>query len=279
LAQDDSWIGSTQEYRQQYFYDSVNRLTESKEKYGTSLASTAYDIKYRYDTFGNREQRSADNSGNSAIVQKWVESCDYNIANNRFISTGSTPVGYDAAGNATSDAKFRNMLFGYDANGRQNYSAQLNGSGPVTAIFDGAGQRVATKTGDYLSVSVYDAGGKLAAEYAQTTAPTTANVDYITPNYQGSTAVVADNAGAVKSRHDYLPFGEEIAAGVGSRTTGKMFNGNDNVRQKYVGMETGDATGLSHTLWRKDDNWSGRWTSPDPYGGSMSTANARYINR
>ena len=38
------------------------------------------------------------------------------------------------------------MLFGYDANGRQNYSAQLNGSAPATAIFDGAGQRVADKS-------------------------------------------------------------------------------------------------------------------------------------
>ena len=127
-------------------------------------------------------------------------------------------------------------------------------------------------TTGYRFSMVYDAGGKLAAEYAQTTAPGTANVDFITLNYQGSTAVVADNGGLVKSRHDYLPFGEEIYAGVGSRTTGKMFGQSYSVRQKYAGMETDDATGLNHTLWRKDDNWSGRWTSPDPYGGSMSTA-------
>jgi RHS repeat-associated protein len=275
LAQVDSWIGSTQEYRQQFKYDCLNRLLNAKEKYGTSLGSTAYDINYEFDTFGNRYQKSSANSGNSAIVQKWVEAGDYDLTNNRFQSD----VAYDEAGNIIADPRFRDMIYGYDANGRQDYSAQANGSSPVTVIFDGAGQKVATKASGYLSVSVYDAGGKLAAEYSQFAAPTTANVDFITPNYQGSTAVVTDNSGTVKSRHDYLPFGEELAAGVGSRTTGKMFGQPDSVRQKYAGMETDDATGLNHTLWRKDDNWSGRWTSPDPYGGSMSTADPQSFNR
>jgi hypothetical protein len=148
LAEVDSWIGTTQEYRQQYQYDCLGRILESTEKYGSSLGSTAYDLKYSYDRCGNRRQSYADNSGNTAITQKWVESTDYDTTNNNnhFIGTGSTPVSYDAAGNITSDAKFRNMLFGYDANGRQNRSAQLNGSAPATAIFDGAGQRVADKS-------------------------------------------------------------------------------------------------------------------------------------
>jgi RHS repeat-associated protein len=275
LAQVDSWIGTTQEYRQQYTYDVLNRLTRSVERYGTGLGSTAYDINYKYDPFGNRQQRAADNSGNTAIVQKMVESGDYNLVNNHY----NSGVSYDASGNITADPRFRNLLYGYDANGRQNYSAQANGSSPVTVIFDGAGQKVATKASGYLSVSVYDAGGKLAAEYSQFAAPTAADIDFITPNYQGSTSVVTDNAGAVKSRHDYLPFGEELNAGVGSRTTVKMFGQPDTVRQKYAGMETDDATGLNHTLWRKDDNWSGRWTSPDPYGGSMSIADPQSFNR
>jgi RHS repeat-associated protein len=58
-----------------------------------------------------------------------------------------------------------------------------------------------------------------------------------------------------------------------------MFSQTDNVRQKYVGMEQDDATGLNHTLWRKDDSLSGRWTSPDPYGASLSTADPQSFNR
>jgi hypothetical protein len=50
-----------------------------------------------------------------------------------------------------------------------------------------------------MSVMVYDAGGKLTAEDSQFSAPTTANVNFVTQNYQSSTAVVTDNAGAVKS--------------------------------------------------------------------------------
>ena len=127
---------------------------------------------------------------------------------------------YDNAGNITSDQRFRNLIYGYDANGRQNFSAAANGSGPVTAIFDGAGQRVANKAGGVLSIMVYDAGGKLVAEYGAT-APSTANLQYVTADYQGSTRVVTNSSGAIVNRRDYLPFGEEIGATVGSRTTDK----------------------------------------------------------
>jgi hypothetical protein len=82
---------------------------------------------------------------------------------------------------------FRNLLYGYDANGRQNYTAQANGSSPEVAIFDGAGQRVAVRSAGGYNIMVYDAGGKLVAEYAQLTPPSTANIQYVTANYQGST--------------------------------------------------------------------------------------------
>ena len=36
---------------------------------------------------------------------------------------------------------------------------------------------------------------------------------------------------------------------------------------------------MTHTLWRKFDSSSGRWTSPDPYGGSMSVASPQTFNR
>jgi RHS repeat-associated protein len=71
----------------------------------------------------------------------------------------------------------------------------------------------------------------------------------------------------------------EIDSGVGLRTLGQKFGQTDGVRQKYAGMETDDATGMAHTLWRKQDNWSGRWTSPDPYGGSMTTADPQSFDR
>jgi RHS repeat-associated protein len=53
----------------------------------------------------------------------------------------------------------------------------------------------------------------------------------------------------------------------------------DAARQKYAGMEGDDATGMSHTLWRQYDSFAGRWTAPDPYGGSMSVASPQSFNR
>ncbi|MEO6393796.1 MAG: hypothetical protein ABIP75_18230 [Pyrinomonadaceae bacterium] len=88
-------------------------------------------------------------------------------------------------------------------------------------------------TTGYLFDLVYDADGKLTAEYAQLTAPTTANIQYVTNNYQGSTSVVTDNGGGVLSRHDYLPFGKEIGAGVGSRT--KLRESGDNLFSLLLG--------------------------------------------
>jgi RHS repeat-associated protein len=80
------------------------------------------------------------------------------------------------------------------------------------------------------------------------------------------------------SRHDYLPFGEELGT-VGMRTSGQGYGSADAARQKYAGMESDDGSGMATTLWRKYDSSSGRWTSPDPYTASMTIANPQSFNR
>jgi RHS repeat-associated protein len=39
------------------------------------------------------------------------------------------------------------------------------------------------------------------------------------------------------------------------------------------------ATGLDHTPFRKYDSGRGRWTSPDPHGGSMEAGDPQSFNR
>ena len=68
-------------------------------------------------------------------------------------------------------------------------------------------------------------------------------------------------------------------AGVGMRTWGQGFGAEDKIRQRYAMTERDDSTGLDHTWWRKYENRSGRWTSPDPYNGSMTIANPQSFNR
>ena len=73
---------------------------------------------------------------------------------------------YDDAGNILKDQKFRQLKFQYDANNRQKQSSNLDDTGVVMSVYDADGQRVATQVGGALTnVCVYDAMGKLLAEY------------------------------------------------------------------------------------------------------------------
>jgi RHS repeat-associated protein len=78
---------------------------------------------------------------------------------------------------------------------------------------------------------------------------------------------------------DYTAFGEEILVNVGQRTVAQGFNSNQTLRNKYALTERDQATGLDHTWFRKNENKAGRWTSPDPYNGSMSLGNPQSFNR
>jgi RHS repeat-associated protein len=94
--------------------------------------------------------------------------------------------------------------------------------------------------------------------------------NYVLNDAQGSARTVMNNNGSSSSviaRHDYLPFGEEISSGL--RGSGLGYGATDNNRQKYGMTERDDATGLDHTWWRKYENLSGRWTSPDPLSGGI----------
>jgi RHS repeat-associated protein len=99
---------------------------------------------------------------------------------------------------------------------------------------------------------------------------------YVLQDVQSSTRVVM-SGNQIVARHDYLPFGEEISAGTGLRTTAKRYAAPERIRQQYAGMERDDVTGLDHTWWRQYENRAGRWTSTDPLPGSIG--NPQSLNR
>lgn len=90
--------------------------------------------------------------------------------------------------------------------------------------------------------------------------------------------MVIDKTGALANvkRHDYLPFGEELLAGQGGRTTPLGYNG-DNIRQKFTSYERDNETGLDFAQARYYSNPQGRLTSPDPFGGH--TEDPQTLNR
>ena len=81
----------------------------------------------------------------------------------------------------------------------------------------------------------------------------------------GTAGMIVDKSGSLASvkRHDYLPFGEELYAGVGGRTTGQGYVGDD-VRQKFTQKERDTETGLDYFGARYYSSVLGRFTGGDP---------------
>jgi RHS repeat-associated protein len=269
----EGFIGASKQWQQRFSYDSLGRLSQASEYRGDN-SQQSYLINYDYDAFGNRYQYSASNpTSTNPIPYVAVEDAHINKATNRYASG----VTYDAAGNIAVDNKFRMRQYQYDANGRQKWTALPDGTGAATSVYDGTGQRVATIANGTTHYLVYDALGKLLAEYGP--APTGAGgTQYVFADHQGSTRVVTSPTGGVISRQDYQPFGEELGA-VGMRSSDSSYGAANSARQKFAGMEKDDVSGMSHTLWRKYDGMSGRWTSPDPYDATMTIGDPQSFNR
>jgi RHS repeat-associated protein len=92
-------------------------------------------------------------------------------------------------------------------------------------------------------------------------------IRYITTDQLGSVRVVTDENGAVVSRHDYLPFGEEIPASIGARTAQMGYDQLDGIRQKFTGKERDDETGLDFFEARYYSSSHGRFTTTDEFTG------------
>lgn len=278
LARVESTVGAQRLWQQRFQYDSLGRLAAAGEHYGATLQNRSYLVNYDYDVYGNRYQKSARNQ-NPAVAQSWVEDDSYSTTTNRFTSPDVT---YDDAGNVVADGRFRQRRYEYDANNRQRRSSNLDDTGAVRSVYDGAGRRVATMAGGSVTrVMIYDAVGALVAEYAG--AASANGTQYVMTDQQGSTRLTMTSAPVggqlVAARQDYLPFGEDVPGAVGPRAGVAGYSQSTGPRQKYAGMEQDEATGLSHTLWREFDNLSARWTAPDPYGGSMALISPQTFNR
>jgi YD repeat-containing protein len=155
-------------------------------------------------------------------------------SNNRFLENqygdANKEYEYDLAGNLTRDAEGRRFL--YDAENRQTEVRDSSGAVVAYYSYDGDGRRV-KKTAypgtpqEATTVFVYDLAGRLAEErtgpgavletsytYAGSrllATETAAGTNYLTADHLGTPRINTDQTGAVTARHDYLPFGEEIA--------------------------------------------------------------------
>ncbi|MCC7307161.1 MAG: hypothetical protein IT173_06335 [Acidobacteria bacterium] len=277
----ESFIGANKQATQKFRYDHIGRLKESAEYRGDNNSLT-YKQVFDFDRFGNLYRKAASNppSGQqNPIAYTAIEEAagpgtgDIDKATNRF----RTQTTYDDAGQVVTDAKFRSMSFAYDANGRQ-VKAVRSGVPDAWTVYDALGNRVATKINDVWRYVVYDAFGKCVAEYGQL-ADGVGGVKYVQQDWQGSVRTVTNANGFVVSRTDHQAFGGDVGYGVGKRTIEQGYNRDAATRQGYGLTERDDASGLDHTWFRKNESSAGRWTSPDPYKGSMNLADPQSFNR
>lgn len=267
---------AAQTFTQTYGYDRLDRLESAEEKGG---AASNWKQVYSYDRYGNRTFTNGTtypaqlNTINNPVVSE---------ANNRITSTGYV---YDEAGNLRCDALHpctgdgtNTAYYDYDGEGRM-VRAGSGGSdysnGGNSYAYDGDGRRVKKATYDgEATVFVYDAGGRVVAEYSNQVAYK--GTRYLTQDHLGSTRAVTDaqgnahsEGGAGGSRHDYLPFGEELSASVGVRTTAQGYGEAYNVSQQFTGKERDKETSLDYFGARYYSSSGGRFTGVDMAGPDL----------
>jgi len=95
-------------------------------------------------------------------------------------------------------------------------------------------------------------------------------VQWLVTDHLGTPRIVVDQTGNLDKikRHDYLPFGEELFAETGGRTTTQGYNGNDNIRQQWHTLERDVETKLDYAQARYYASTQGRFISPDPLQSS-----------
>ena len=264
-------------FTQTYWYDSLNRLQAVKDSLiGVPTPAPAAPVGvdpatqvFAYDRYGNRALVNGSYStGGSPVAQasgtptaaQLEAAAAVNFTNNR-----TNAYTHDSSGNVLN----LNGTSTYDGENRLVTATYIPDPTMTNLVwtlrhtYDGDGRRVKTERVkpdsmvDTTTTYVYGAGGELVQEYGSPVV--TPGRTYLTGDALGSTRLVTKSTGdataIVSSRHDYLPFGEEInrGAGVGGGPT-----------QRFTGKERDAETGLDYFLARYMSPAQGRFTSPDP---------------
>jgi len=261
---------------QSFTYDALNRLLSGTE---TQNGAQTWKQTYGYDRYGNRWFDAANTT--ATVLGPLTSASDFNASNNRIVKPGYS---YDQAGNLTAEP---GKSYAYDAENRLT-SAIASGV-TTTYVYDGEGRRVRKNAGGVITRMIYNHLGQLIAEYNDSGSlikeyiykggellasyDASRGAEYATGDHLGSPRIWTNSSGQVITggRHDYLPFGEELFAGVANRTTVLNYPSTsqaDGKRHQFTSKERDIETNLDYFLARYYSSAQGRFTSVDPVAGN-----------
>jgi RHS repeat-associated protein len=233
-------------------------------------AAQVWKQTYSYDRFGNRMFEST-NTTLPQITPQNEASTNPSISqiDNRISAAGYR---YDLVGNLECDpghpcgsASPYPPYYEYDAENRIKTANGGASSGGSNYAYDGDGRRVKKVVGGAgtaTTVFVYNVAGQLVAEYS-TQQQSMGGTSYLTVDDIGTPRVITKADGSVIGRHDYLPFGEEIAASYGGRSGVPGYAAIDDLKQQFTQKERDIETGLDYFGARYYSSTQGRFTSAD----------------
>jgi RHS repeat-associated protein len=261
----------------------------------------AYAQHYKYDRFGNRLLDTVATWGiginRKAFRMEGTIMQEPTVTNRLKVPVGQPGVmKYDAAGNLTRDTWTGGSAarFNYDAENRIKTATNDSSTtiyGSYTYDADGRRvRRVVWEDGVQKEYwQVYGVGGELVAEYQLVSGTATLKKEYGYRNGQllviadalnnncqwlvsdalGTPRMLVDQTGSLAGmkRRDYLPFGEELPAGMGHRQVSDGYGFGAGPRQQFTGKERDSETGLDYFEARYYSSVLGRFTSPDEFAG------------
>ncbi|MFN0110746.1 MAG: RHS repeat domain-containing protein [Blastocatellia bacterium] len=269
-----------------YNYDALNRITSVSESQQNSSGGWTFNLftqNFGYDRWGNR-------TVSCSPCQSGVTGDTFTVdtTTNRLTAKNGVGMTYDSAGNQTYDATGNRWFDGENL----MYKAVQSGTTSYY-VYDSDGKRVRRIVGATETWMVYGISGELIAEYASNGAAGSPQKEY---GYRGGQMLivaqtspleirwtVTDHLGTPRmniqgngasggllssvKRHDYLPFGEELFAGVGLRSSSShgYEPPSDGIRQKFTDKERDTETGLDFFEARYFASVQGRFTSPDDF--------------
>ena len=123
-----------------------------------------------------------------------------------------------------------------------------------------------------VDTALYENGCTLSNVVLGSGASEGAKVQWMVTDHLGTPRLILDQTGslATVTRHDYLPFGEELFA-TGLRTPSLGYSNGDGIRQQFTLKERDVETGLDYFLARYHSSAQGRFTSPDLYNAIVDS--------